>query len=163
MNRTFSRIACHIARGQWHLLVLAVLVATRLAYLPPADAAPQTSPDPCKMLTQAQLAEATGAEIGAGQSIGTTCSWSGKPKVIVSLWYPTPAIWEGLLHPSPQVTKTAGSGLGDMAFFNTMANLTSLGVKKGNTNFVIKVYGISEPSKQMSIEKALAENVLAKM
>jgi hypothetical protein len=123
----------------------------------------QTSPDPCKMLTQAQLAAATGAEIGAGQSIGTTCSWSGKPKIIVSLWYPTPVIWEGLLHPNPQVTKTAVSGLGDMAFFNTLANLTSLGVKKGNTNFVIKVYGIPEPSKQMSIEKALAENVLAKM
>jgi hypothetical protein len=123
----------------------------------------QTPPEPCKMLTQEQISAATGAQINAGQSIGTTCSWSGKPKIIVSLWYPTPAIWEGLLHSSAPVEKTAVSGLGDLAFFNTLGGLTSLGIKKGNTNFVIKVYGIPDPSKQMSIEKSLAGNVLAKM
>jgi hypothetical protein len=123
----------------------------------------QTNPEPCKMLTQTEVSAATGVSVGAGQSLGGTCSWSGTPKVIVSLWYPGPALWAGIQHPNPPVSQTPASGVGDAAFYNTLGAFTSLGVQKGSTVFVVKIYGIADPSKQMAIEKALAANVIAKM
>lgn len=123
----------------------------------------QTNPDPCKMLTQAEVSAAAGVSVGAGQSLGGTCSWSGTPKVIVSLWYPGPALWAGIQHPNPPVSQTPASGVGDAAFFNTLGPYTFLGVQKGSTVFVVKIYGIQDPSKQMAIEKTLAANVIAKM
>jgi hypothetical protein len=53
--------------------------------------------------------------------------------------------------------------VGDAAFYNTLGAFTSLGVQKGSTVFVVKIYGIADPSKQMAIEKALAANVISKM
>src|SRR5580700_7120417 len=120
----------------------------------------QGNPDPCRMLTQAEISAATGSAIDAGQTLGGTCSWSGKPRVIVSLWYPTPAIFQGLQSSGPGKTITAAPGVGDAAFYATVGTFTSLGVTKGSSHFVIKVYGVPDPSRQMAIEKTLATNVL---
>ncbi len=72
-------------------------------------------------------------------------------------------MWQAIEHPIATVKQVPVPGLGDAGFYNILGGFTTLGVKKGSTVFVIKVYGIADPSKQMSIEKALATSVLAKM
>ena len=129
----------------------------------PHSTSAQSAADPCKQLTQAEVTAATGSQVGEGHGIGGTCSWSGTPKVIVSLWYPGPAIWPGLAHPSAMVSQTQVPSLGDNAFVNVMGGFASLGVRKGTSVFVIKVYGFNDPAKQIAIEKTLAAAVLAKM
>lgn len=123
----------------------------------------QSNPDPCRMLTQAEVGAATNASVAAGHALGETCNWSGTPRVIVSLWYPGPTMWQAIEHPNAMVKQTAVPSLGDAAFYNTLGGFATLGVKKGTTTFVVKVYGITDQSKQMSIEKSLAAQVLAKM
>jgi hypothetical protein len=132
-----------------------------LCSAPPVSA--QSNPDPCRLLTQSEVSAATNASVGAGHALGETCNWTGTPRVIVSLWYPGPTMWQAIEHPNALVKQAPAPGLGDLAFYNTAGGFTSLGVKKGTTGFVIKVYGITDQSKQMSIEKTLAQQVLAKM
>ena len=138
-----------------------VVYALVLGSAPPVSA--QSNPDPCALLTQAEVSAATGASVAAGHALGETCNWTGTPRVIVSLWYPGPTMWQAIEHPNALVKQASAPGLGDLAFYNTAGGFTSLGVKKGTTGFVVKVYGIPEQAKQMSIERALAQSVLAKM
>ena len=65
----------------------------------------------------------------------------------------------------PGVTKSPVSGLGDDAFSATMGTnkqFAVLNVKKGATVYVFKVYGVDSPSDQLSIEKTLAADVVAR-
>ena len=124
----------------------------------------QAAPAPCGLLTPAQVTATLGGSFGAGQPIGTTgCSWtSEKPHVIVtvSLW--PPAEWDRIkAGPLPGTTITPASGLGDDAFYATLAQYTVLYVKKGQTVFLFKVYGVADKTKQMSAEKTLAQAALA--
>ena len=141
--------------------IYAVACALVLCSVQPASA--QSNADPCKLLTQAEVSAATGISVGAGHALGETCSWSGTPHLIVSLWYPGPGMWQAIQHPNAMVKQAPAPGLGDGAFYNTAGGFTSLGVMKGTTAFVMKVYGITDQAKQMAIEKALAQSVLAKM
>ena len=120
----------------------------------------RAAPAPCGLLTAAQVAAAVGGQFGAGQPIGTTgCSWtSPTPHIIVtvSLW--PPGEWDRMkAGPLPGTTITPASGLGDDAFYVTLAQYTVLYVKKGQTVFLFKVYGVSDQAKQMSAEKTLAQ------
>jgi hypothetical protein len=128
-----------------------------------APASAQSNPDPCGLLTQAEVSAATGASVGAGHALGETCNWNGSPRIIVSLWYPGPTMWQAIEHPNAAVKQMPAPGVGDLAFYNTAGGFTTFGVKKGTTGFVVKVYGIPEQSKQMAIEKTLAQTLLAKM
>ncbi len=124
----------------------------------------RAAPAPCGLLTPAQVTAALGGSFGAGQPIGTTgCSWtSEKPHVIVtvSLW--PPAEWDRIkAGPLPGTTITPAGGLGDDAFYATLAQYTVLYVKKGQTVFLFKVYGVADKAKQMSAEKTLAQAALA--
>jgi hypothetical protein len=65
--------------------------------------------------------------------------------------------------PIPGLTKTDLAGVGDAAFYATVAGLTSLSVKKGSTVFVLHVYGVPGAARQMAIEKALALDVLGRV
>jgi hypothetical protein len=129
----------------------------------PHPASAQSNPDPCKLLSQAEVSAATGTSMAEGHALGETCNWTGTPRVIVSLWYPGPGMWQAIQHPSTAVKQVPVPGLGDEAFYNTAGGFTSLGVAKGTTAFVLKVYGIPDQAKQMAVEKALAGSVLAKM
>lgn len=125
--------------------------------------------DPCSLLTPAQIATAAGAHFAAGTPIGTTgCSWSAteavgskKPIVTVSLW--PGSDWTKLQTPLPGVTKSSVSGLGDGAMSATIGGFTSLYVLKGTTIYLVKIYGIPGEDKQVSIEKALGTDLLAKV
>lgn len=127
----------------------------------------QAAPEPCKLLSQSQISAALGVKVGTGQPIGTTgCSWSSdKPHEIVtlSLWPPTQ--WDRLKSGGavPGTTTTPTSGLGDDAFYTTIAQYTVLYVKKGQTVYLFKVYGVQDKAKQMSTEKTLAHHALAKL
>ena len=63
----------------------------------------------------------------------------------------------------PGVTKTSVSGVGDEAFAETAANFTTLYVKKKSTTFMVRVYGVPDVSRQLAIEKPLAQAVAAKV
>jgi len=123
--------------------------------------------EPCKLLTPAEISGALGSTFGQGQPIGTTgCSWdSAKPHMIVtvSLWPPTE--WDRLKAGGtvPGTKNTPVSGLGDDAFYTTVAQYVVLYVKKGQTVYLFKVYGVKDPAKQMSAEKTLAGDALSRL
>jgi hypothetical protein len=124
---------------RWTVCVLALAFA----------ASARAATEPCKLLSQAQVSAALGVNVGAGVPIGTTgCSWtSEKPHqiVTVSLWPPTE--WNRMkASPLPGSSTTPTSGLGDDAFYTTVAQYTVLYVKKGQTVYLFKVYG--EKSKE---------------
>ena len=122
--------------------------------------------EPCKLLTQAEVAAAVGGTFGTGQPIGTTgCSWTAeKPHMIVTLSLWPPAEWDRMKASAlPGTTNQPAPGLGDDAFYTTVAQYTVLYVKKGATVYLFKVYGVKDQAKQMSAEKTLAQDVLARL
>ena len=142
---------------RWMVCALVVLAFPAIA---------QAAPEPCKLLSQAQVSAALGVTFGAGQPIGAKgCSWtSEKPHeiVTVSLW--PPAQWDRIkAGPLPGTATTPAAGLGDDAFYTTVAQYTVLYVKKGQTVYLFKVYGVQDKTKQMSAEKKLAQDALAKL
>jgi hypothetical protein len=142
-------------------------IVCAIAALSPRAAAAQSNPVPCSLLTQAQVSTAVGLSMGAGQPIATTgCSWSaGHVTATLSLWDATK--WDKMRAPLPGMTKTPVGGMGDDAVFATVGDagkqLITLTVKKGKTAFMFRIYGVEKASNQMSMEKTLAENVLAKL
>jgi len=85
--------------------------------------------------------------------------------VTLSLW--DGSKWDQMKTPVPGMNRTAVSGLGDDAFYTTMGpasgkQTATLSVKKGSTAYLIKVYG-PNVTDEMSMEKALAGNVLANL
>jgi len=147
--------------------LLCLACALAVCALPAAAAAaPATPPAPCTLLTPAQVSGVLGGTFGAGQPIGTTgCSWTAeKPHMIVtvSLWPPTE--WDRMkASPLPGTQITPASGLGDDAFYTTVAQYIVLYVKKGQTVYLFKVYGVKDLAKQTSAEKTLAQDALAKL
>jgi hypothetical protein len=122
---------------------------------------------PCSLLTSAQVTAAVGSSVGAAQPIANTgCSWSAPHMIVtVSLWDGNK--WDQLKAPYPGMSRTSVSGLGDDAFYSTLGpesgkQIATLTVKKGTTAYLIKVYG-PNVTDQMSMEKTLAGDVLAKL
>ena len=151
---TSRRCGASRRRLLWTLALLAIPGVSRAA------------PDPCKLLTPTQVTAALGATFAAGEPIGTTgCSWtSAKPHVIVtvSLW--PPEGWDRMKgSPLPGSSITPAGGIGDDAFYATLAQYTVLYVKKGKTVFLLKVYGVQDQAKQMSAEKTLALEALGQL
>jgi hypothetical protein len=101
-----------------------------------------------------------------GTAIGSTgCDWEGpagsKVRVTIALW-PGKG-WEKMKAPLPNTTKTAISGLGDDAFYAVMGSFVSLSVKKADTAFILRVYGIKDPYQQLTIEKSLAASAVREL
>ena len=129
-----------------------------------ADAAVQV--DPCSLLTMAQVSSAVGGTVKPGSPISTTgCSWSSEsPRAVVTISFALVASFARLkAASSPAVQKSAMSGVGDDAFYSTLGPMTTLTVQKGNTAFVMHVYGIADPARQKEIEKTLATTAASKL
>jgi hypothetical protein len=142
------------------------LIVYGFAALGSHGAVAQSTPAPCNLLTQAQVSAALGVSTDAGQPIGTTgCTWSSAHvKATVSFW--DVSKWDRMKTPLPGITKTPIGGFGDDAFVGTVGTtnqFVSLTVKKGGNAVVFKVYGVASVADQLSMEKALATNALAKM
>jgi hypothetical protein len=142
-------------------VIVSVLVACGLR-----AAAGQAPTNPCAQVTPAEVSAALGETVAAGQQAGTkTCSWSANKPThqVVSLMYSPPGDWNTRkTRPMPGVTKASVSGVGDDAFAETAANFTTLYVKKGSTEFMVRVYGVPDPTRQLAIEKPVAQKVAAK-
>jgi hypothetical protein len=141
------------------------LVGASLCALVGFGPAMAAAPAPCGLLSPAQVSSAMGATAGPGQPIGTTgCSWSA-PHIVttVSLWPGDADHWQKMKAPMAGITRTAVAGIGDDAVQTTIGEpgreLTTLTIKKGNTAYMIRVYGTTVTN-QSSIEKALAGDLL---
>ena len=143
-------------------VIVSVLVASGLR-----AAGAQVPSDPCAQVTAAEVSAALGEPVAAGKKAGTkTCSWSAdKPThQVVSLMYSPPGDWNTRkTRLMPGVTKASVNGVGDEAFAMTAANFTTLYVKKGGTIFMVRVYGVPDPGRQLDIEKPIAQAVAAKV
>ena len=133
----------------------------------PRVAGAQAPSNPCAQVTAAEVSAALGETVEAGQQAGTkTCSWvANKPKhQIVTLMFSPPGDWNTRkTRLMPGVTKATVSGVGDEALAETLGNLTTLYVKKGSTIFMVRVYGVPESNRQLAIEKAITQRVIAKV
>ena len=141
-------------------VMVSVLIASGLR-----AAGAQAPSNPCAQVTAAEVSTALGETVAAGEQAGTkTCSWTANKPThqIVSIMYWPPGDWNKLMRPMPGVTKAPVSGVGDAAFAQTFANFTTLFVKKGSTIFMVRVYGVPDVSRQLAIEKPIAQTVAAK-
>jgi hypothetical protein len=147
---------------------LGLVAALGYALAPGTTAGPHApSPvDPCSLLTTAQVSSAIGGQAQAGKPIYSTgCSWSAtSPKAMVTISFDNLGTYANMkAGRSPVVVKTSVSGVGDDAFYSTMGPTTTLTVKKGDTYFVVRVYGFPDQAKQQEIEKTLGAEAAAKM
>jgi len=130
----------------------------------PADA--QSAHDACALVTQAQVASAAGAAVGAGQPIGTTgCSWSADPRAGAGRIMITLSIWGEKWFSrksTPGVQRKDVAGIGDDAYSAALGDLTSLFVKKGTSTLQVRVYGIHDAARQDAIERSIAKDALAR-
>jgi hypothetical protein len=76
--------------------------------------------------------------------------------------------WDQMKAPTPGMTKTPVTALGDDAFFTVLGEnigadgMATLAVRKGGSAYVFKVYTkLRSVREQVSIEKSLAAEVLA--
>jgi hypothetical protein len=151
-------------RSQW----IAVVVTVACLILACARGAHAQAPtDPCAQVTPAQVSNALGETVGAGQKSGTkTCTWVADKPVhqVVTLMYSPPGDWNSRkTRQIPGITKSTVSGVSDDAIAETLGNLTTLFVKKGNTTFMVRVYGVPAAAKQLAIETPIAQAIAAKL
>jgi hypothetical protein len=131
-------------------------------------------PAACAALTQAQIAAATGATVGAGTPIvaPTSCQWAGQGKIVTLTITkprngksPVDQFNTGKASSLPGVTKEAIAGLGDDAFYIFYAGTNRAGcgvvVKKGSSSFEVRVYGF-DLSQAKTVSKTLAQDAVGK-
>jgi hypothetical protein len=144
-----------------------VILLCAVALGSPGRASAQAAVDACKLLAPAEVSSTVGVSLGVGQRIdgSSGCAWSSpsQQNARVTLVIADAADWETMKRPLSGITKLAAAGIGDDAFYTTVANLTSLSVKHGRTIFVIRLYGIKDHSDQMSMERALAAIVTGRL
>lgn len=135
-----------------------------VAFVPPARAGGSAQTDPCSVLTADQVKAALGVEVAPGAPISkNACQWKAKTgRGLATVTLQSGASW-AKMKAMPLAPPKPVSGVGDDAFIETFGTFSSLGVKKGNTVFIVKVYGVDDVAKQEAIETALAKNVAAKL
>jgi hypothetical protein len=141
---------------------IAVLVSLLVALSALAVGA-QVPSDPCTQVTAAQVSTALGETVSAGiHGPPPTCTWQANAPThqIVTLMFSPPGDWNTRKTAEhPGITKAAVSGVGDDALAMSMGPLTTLFVKKGSVTFMVRVYGVPDPTKQLAIEKPIAQVV----
>jgi hypothetical protein len=151
-------------RSQW---IAVVVTVAGLTFACARGAQAQAPIEPCAQLTSAQVSNALGETVGTGQKSGTkTCTWVADKPIhqIVTLMFSPPGDWVSRkTRPMPGVTKSSVSGIGDDAMAETAGDLTTLFVKKGNTTFMVRVYGVPAAAKQLAIETPIAQAVAARL
>lgn len=125
-------------------------------------------PAPCALLTATEVSAAMGMTVSDGKPINTVgCKWDvasqASVKQFVTLMLIAPARFEGMKKPIAGAAQSDPSGIGDEAIYTTILNWTTLSVKKGSVDFVLRIYGLPDNPKQMAIEKTLALDAVAKM
>ena len=150
------------------LCALAACCSTS-AYAAPAS-------DACSLLSQSQVSAALGTNVEAAQRIAPRlCQWStpNQPNSMngkkVALTISEERAFGYAKNPIVSSAKTMpASGICDDAVYSIASGVaagpgTSLYVRKGNSYFVVHVYGVPEQTKVMAIEKALAVQSCSKL
>lgn len=133
-------------------------------------------PDPCSLHTQADVASALGAQVGAGRlATRKLCEWAvqGSPsldakKVMVTL-VDANGFASAKMPMGHGVTKDLASGIGDEAVYGTTPHYaTTLAVKKGDVYFIVQVWGFPiDPARAMNkvqeMEKILALEIVSRL
>jgi hypothetical protein len=152
-----------------------VLIATFMGaagILPRNDATPSAA-DTCSFLTTAQVSQALGVQVGAGQPLADKlCTWTetgparSKKVALTILAANGFAIGKG---PLQGTEKPTVSGVGDEAYYKYFSapryekiKVVDLDVKKGGTYFGVEVRGLPMDEAKAAA-KTLALGVLAKM
>jgi hypothetical protein len=155
-------------------LVIGVICVSTAFRPSPAWAAP---PDPCTLLTQAQVSAVLGVNVGEGRRVAPTLwEWAvpGEPPSLrqkkVDITLITERGFASAKMPAGQgITKVPVSGVGDEAIAGTTPKFaTTLTVKKGDVFFVVHVGGFPiDQSKAIdevqAKEKTLALEILSKL
>jgi hypothetical protein len=135
---------------------------------PAASAAPPE--DACAFVTSAQVGTAAGAAFDAGTYVTPTfkktCTWKASKPVsggsnTITLLIMTQAGFDGGKK-FGAAGKLTPAGLGDDSYFLETGPQVGLAVKKGGVFLKVEVYG-GGPDKEKAIEKAVAQQVLAKL
>jgi hypothetical protein len=144
-------------------------ICSRATYAAPAS-------DPCSLLTQAQVSAVLGMSVEAAQRVAPRlCQWSApnQPNSInakkVVLTISDERAFGYAKAPVVSSVKTMpASGICADAIYTVTPGVTpglgtSLYVKKGNSYFVVHVYGFPEQTKAMAMEKTLAIQACSKL
>ena len=128
----------------------------------------------CSVLTQAQIAAATGVTVtpGAPISAPTSCQWSGSGKIVtltirqpLAGKSPVDQFNDAKKKTLPGITTEPASGVGDDAFYIFYAGQNRAGcglvVKKGTSVFEVRVYGF-DLAQAKTVSKTLAKEAAAK-
>lgn len=159
----------HPKRFKFRFAAVAILVSGSWLSVYAASSA-----DPCSLLTQAQVTAAIGASVDSGKSMAGMCQWSvpNQPNSMngkkVTLVMRTAEAFDYAKKANPRITVTPASGIGDDAVYDTNHGATpgfatSLSVKKGNSYFVVHIYGFPDAEQVKAMEKTLALEILAKL
>jgi hypothetical protein len=154
-----------------------IVVTTALSLLLFACAGSPLAAEPtvaCTLLTQAQIAAATGATVGAGSPIAapTPCRWSGQGKIVTLTINrprggksPLDQFNDGKTRMLPGVTAEPLSGVGEDAYYVYFTGQNRAGcgvvVKKGSSVFEVRLYGF-DLNQAKTVSKTLAQDAAAK-
>ncbi len=150
--------------------IAALVLATSLGAVFGATRAGGAPPDPCSLLTQAEVSAALGVTVGAGKATGKICRWgvpggrAGVSPALVLTMQDANA-FEFAKRPSKSATvvKTPAAGIGDEAVFNTVGIVTAtLTVKRGEMYFEVHVYGFPV-DRTKTIETTVAKEAVARL
>jgi len=143
------------------IAIFSILVAASAATSRAAAAAP----DPCSLLTPAEVSDAFGVAVKAGQPANPTlCSWAAGGKRLTLLitddkHYAGSKTTGGV----PGVTVETLSGIGDEATLTTTGGtFASVMVKKGAVYFMLRVYGFpidQAKAKEKTLATAAAKRI----
>jgi len=150
-------------------LCIALSACLSLALVTGAAAAP----DPCSLLTPAQVGAAVGTPVGAGvgTSTGHTCTWKATDGgasgvVYATLFLQSCESYEAGRKVATQMGGQAAvpvSGVGDSAYYFVTGSTAGLLARKGGSAFKAAVYGSAPLEKKKAMEKALASAVVGKL
>jgi hypothetical protein len=153
-------------RSKQSIAVISGVILPFGLLVPASRSALAAPPDPCSLLTPAQVTAVFGVTFPAGKQVTPTfCQWassgtSGVKRLTVVL---EPASgFAAAKTPLAGITKTSVAGVGDDAVSITAGTTCSLVVKKGTTVFSVRVYGVPL-NEARDKEKALALEILKKL
>ena len=151
--------------------IVCVLLAGNTGTSSAATVESLTTSSPCSWLTPAEIRAAANVNVEAGVPIATTgCQWAALPgqtsssvKMITVSTVSAQGFNASRTPLGTAVTRSEVSGIGDDAIYTTMGPLVTLGVKKGTNYFVVRMYGDHDLAHERTVEKALANDVIAKL
>jgi|GEM_PF-5678488 len=151
--------------------IVCVLLAGNTGTSSAATLINRNASTPCSWLTPAEIHTAANVNVEAGVPIATTgCQWAALPgqtsspvKMITVSTVSARGFAASRTPLGTAITRSEVSGIGDDTIYTTMSYLVTLGVKKGDNYFVVRMYGDHDLADERAVEKVLANYVMAKL